>query len=125
VLTLIATGTLTIEMIQAAKGKNVPLLKTLNLSTGKISTRQTGFNDITWGNSTCTFTRSIMKAFGGKEKEYKFTEVITHAKEFSKKSRCVDDSANGGNEDEELDERALLEDISSSEGGSEAGSVEV
>jgi hypothetical protein len=89
---LIVTGTLTIEMIQAVKGKNVPLLKTLNCSTGKkISTQQTGFNNITWGNSTHTFTRSIMKAFVGKEKEYKFTEVITDTKEFSKKSCHVDD----------------------------------
>jgi hypothetical protein len=70
----IATSTLTIEMIQAAKGKNVPLSKTLNLSTGKISTWQTGFDNITWGNSTCTFTRLITKAFAGEEKEYKFTE---------------------------------------------------
>jgi hypothetical protein len=114
-------------MISAAKGKNVPLPKTLNLSTGKISTRQTGFNDATWGNSTRAFVRSISKAFA--RKEHKFAEIIASAKEFSKKSRCPDNSADGtpagGEEDEEIDERALLEDISSSESGSEAGSVEV
>jgi hypothetical protein len=110
-----------------SKGQNVPLPKTLNLSTGKISTQQTGFNNATWGDSTSTFVRLISKAFA--HKEHKFEEIIASTKEFSKKSRRPDNSADGtpagGEEDEELNKCALLEDISSSECGSEAGSVEV
>ncbi|KAG2337210.1 hypothetical protein BDR05DRAFT_1005226 [Suillus weaverae] len=96
-LTLVSTHTLTISMVLAAKGKSIPLPKTLNHSTGKVSNRQTGFNN-------------------------KFQTVITSAKEFSKKSHC---SANDRAidyavaEDEDLDECAQLVDISESESGSE------
>ena len=115
-MTLVATGTLTVEMIHAAKGKNVTLPKTLNHSTGKISNRQTGFNDITWGETTCKYVRSISKAY--KKKPEKFDEIITRAKEFSKKSRRADDGAGGADgdateEEDDLDEE--LVDISSSE----------
>ncbi|KAG2110398.1 uncharacterized protein F5147DRAFT_652007 [Suillus discolor] len=95
-LTLIATRTITIEMVLTAKGKSIPLPKTLNHSTGKVSNRQTGFNDVTWGSSTRSY-------------------------EFSKKShrsgndRAVDDAV----DDEDLDECAQLMDISESESGSE------
>ena len=115
-LTLVATGTLTVEMIHAAKGRNVTLPKTLNHSTGKISNWQTGFNDITWGETTRKYVRSISKAY--KKKPEKFDEIITRAKESSKKSRRADVGAGGadGNateEEDDLDEE--LVDISSSE----------
>ncbi|KAI0249276.1 hypothetical protein BJV78DRAFT_1362940 [Lactifluus subvellereus] len=116
-LTLVATGTLTIEMIHAAKGRNVTLPRTLNYSTGKISNRQTGFNDITWGETTRKYAKSITKAY--KKKSGRFDEIITHAKEFSKMSRRTDDSASGapdGNAtegDDDLDEE--LVDITSSD----------
>jgi hypothetical protein len=48
-LTLVTTGTLTIDMVHAAKGKAVSLPKTFNLSTSKGSMHQTGFSDIAWG----------------------------------------------------------------------------
>jgi hypothetical protein len=115
-LTLVATGTLTVEMIHAAKGRNVTLPKTLNHSTGKISSRQTGFNDITWGGTTRKYVRSISKAY--KKKPEKFDEIITRAKEFSKKNRRANDSAGSADgdateEEDDLDEE--LVDISSSE----------
>ncbi|KAG0705983.1 hypothetical protein DFH29DRAFT_1028190 [Suillus ampliporus] len=112
-LMLIATRTITIKMVLAAKGKSIPLPKTLNHSTGKVSNRQMGFNDITW--------------------DEKFQAIITSAKEFSKKShhsgndRAVDDTV----DDEDLDERcgepsifphpqrAQLMDISEFESGPE------
>ncbi|KAG1856829.1 hypothetical protein C8R48DRAFT_674801 [Suillus tomentosus] len=90
---------------------------TLNHSTGKVSNRQTGFNDVTWGSSTRSYVKSIMRSF----QDEKFQAVITSAKEFSKKSHCsgndraVDDAV----DDEDLDERAQLVDISESESGSE------
>ncbi|KAG2110497.1 hypothetical protein DEU56DRAFT_920176 [Suillus clintonianus] len=116
-LTLIATRTITIEMVLAAKGKSIPLPKTLNHSTGKVSNRQTGFNDVTWGSSTRSYVKSIVKSL----REEKFQAIITSAKEFSKKShrsgndRAVDDAV----DDEDFDERAQLVDISESESGSE------
>ena len=53
-----------------------------------------------------------------KRKPEKFDEIITRAKEFSKKSRCADDGAGGADgdateEEDDLDEE--LVDISSSE----------
>jgi hypothetical protein len=83
---------------------------------GKISNRQTGFYNITWGKTTHKYVRSILKAY--KKKPEKFNEIITHTKEFSKKSRRADDGAGGADgdateEDDDLDEE--LVDISSSE----------
>lgn len=104
-------------MVLAAKGKSIPLPKTLNHSTGKVSNRQTGFNDVTWGSSTRSYVKSIVKSL----REEKLQAIITSAKEFSKKSHCsgndraVDDAV----DDEDFDERAQLVDISESESGSE------
>ena len=115
-MTLVATGTLTVEMIHATKGNNVTLPKTLNHLTGKIFNQQTGFNDITWGETTCKYVRLISKAY--KKKPEKFDKIIIHAKEFSKKSRRADDGAGGADGDatkEENDLNEELVDISSSE----------
>jgi hypothetical protein len=102
-------------MIRDAKGRTVTLPKTLNHSTGKQSNRQTGFNDVTWGNSTRSYAKSIKRALTND----KFSEITTRAKEFCKKSRRVDDgpdnALDGDTINEELDERAQLMDISSSE----------
>ncbi|KAG2048438.1 hypothetical protein BDR06DRAFT_1072554 [Suillus hirtellus] len=69
---------------------------TLNHSTGKVSNHQMGFNDVTWGSSTCSY-------------------------EFSKKSHCSGNNraVNDAVDDEDLDERAQLVDILESESGSE------
>ncbi|KAG1731104.1 uncharacterized protein EDB91DRAFT_1252355 [Suillus paluster] len=100
-LMLVASHTITITMVLTAKGKSIPLLKTLNHSTAKVSNQQTGFNDITWGSSTHSYVKSI---------------------EFSKKShhsgndRAIND---GVVNDEDLDKHAQLMDILESESGSE------
>ena len=57
-LRLVATGTLTIDMINAAKGKTVNLPKTMNLATAKESMRQTGFSDVAWGKATHNYAKS-------------------------------------------------------------------
>ena len=112
-----ATGTLTTEMIHTAKGRNVTLPKTLNHSTGKVSNRQTGFNDVTWGPTTRRYVKSISKAY--KKRPEKFDEIITCAKEFSKKSHRTDDGTGDApdgdatEDDDDLDEE--LVDISSSD----------
>jgi hypothetical protein len=113
----VATGTLTTEMIHTAKGRNVTLPKTLNHSTGKVSNRQTGFNDVTWGPTTRRYVKSISKAY--KKRPEKFDEIITCAKEFSKKSHRTDDGTGDApdgdatEDDDDLDEE--LVDISSSD----------
>ncbi|KAG1844763.1 hypothetical protein C8R48DRAFT_678368 [Suillus tomentosus] len=120
-LTLWSTRTLTIKMVQAAKNKtSISLPKTMNQSTGKVSCRQTGFNDISWGTSTRAYAKAIMKNL----REDKFEVIIASAMEFSKKSRRpgddVDDAA--VEDDLDLDERAQLVDISDTESEGNDGS---
>jgi hypothetical protein len=108
-------------MVQAAKNKtSISLPKTMNQSTGKVSCRQTGFNDISWGTSTRAYAKAIMKNL----REDKFEVIIASAMEFSKKSRRpgddVDDAA--VEDDLDLDERAQLVDISDTESEGNDGS---
>ena len=82
-LTLVATGTLTVAMARASKGKTITLPRTLNLSTGKESMRQTGFSDVAWGKATrgyATSARSLANA--------KFDAIIREAQEFMKPIRA-------------------------------------
>jgi hypothetical protein len=104
-------------MLGTTKGKNVTLPKSLNHSTGKVSNRQTGFNDITWGKTTRKYVKSISKAY--KRKPKKFDEIIACAKESLKKSYHINDGTGdtpGGDatdDDDDLDEE--LVDISTSD----------
>ena len=69
-------------MIRASKGKTVTLPRTLNLSTGKESMRQTGFSDTAWGKATrgyATSARSLTNI--------KFDAIIQEAQEFVKPIR--------------------------------------
>jgi hypothetical protein len=126
-LKLVSTGTLTIAVVQAAKGsRSISLPKMMNYSTGKTSTRQTGFNDVTWGTSTRAYAKAIRNL-----PDHKFEAVITSSLEFSKKSHrhgASDERLNDGVVEDELDldERAQLVDISDSEsedGGSQAQAI--
>lgn len=99
-------------MVLAAKGRNVPIPKTLNHSTGKISSRQTGFNDKTWGRSTRLYLKSIQKF-----PDDKFQTVMNRAMEFSKVCSAEDsdtilDGINDDDDDDD-DERAQLVDVDS------------
>ena len=91
------------------------LSKTLNHLTGNISNWQTGFNK-SWCETTSKYVKSISKAY--KKKPRKFDEIITHAKEFSKKSHHTDEGTgrtpNGDATEEDDDLEDELVDISSS-----------
>jgi hypothetical protein len=78
-LKLVATGTLTINVVHAAKGKTVNLPKTMNLATGKESLRQTGFSDASWGKATRNYVKSACLLSTAK-----FDIVINKAKELIK-----------------------------------------
>ena len=82
-LTLVATGTLTVAMARASKGKAVTLPRTLNLSTGKESMRQTGFSDIAWGKATRGYATSIRSLTN-----IKFDAIVTAAQVFTKLTRA-------------------------------------
>ena len=108
-LTLVSTGTLTIEMAHASKGKTIPLPHTMNFSSGKELTRQTGFSDVSWGKVTRAYTSSA-----GSLADRKFDAIIQDAKEFLKPIRSRNKTTNGMdiiNVDEDKDdERAHLAD---------------
>jgi hypothetical protein len=98
-------------MVRTAKGRNILLPKKLNQSTGKISNRQTGFNDASWGRSTRAYVRSIDTNLSSKN----FDLIIHRAMAFARKSRRAEDktetqaSATSG-DTLELDKRAQLRD---------------
>lgn len=107
-LTLVATGTLTISLIRASKGKTIPLPKTINLSSGKESTRQTGFSDTAWGKETRSYAKSARSL-----PTAKFDIIIKEAREFMKPVRS---RGNVSTEpiviDDDDNERANLIDLS-------------
>ena len=121
-MALISTQTLTIDMVRAAKGKNIALPKTMNYSTGKQSKNLTGFNDAMWGGRTRSYIKSVDKNL---KEARKFDAVIQAAMEFAKTTRRVEDlpSAAHDDEDEEDDERAQLMDRSDSESESEGSNT--
>jgi hypothetical protein len=109
-LTLVATGTLTVEMAHTtSKGKTIPLPRTLNFSTGKDSMRQTGFSDVAWGKATrgyATSARSLTNV--------KFDTIIQEAKDFLKpirsRNKTTDMEIINIDDDDADDERANLVD---------------
>ena len=82
-LTLIATGTLTVAMARGSKGKAVTLPRTLNLSTGKESMRQTGFSDAAWGKTTRDYATSVRSLTN-----VKYDAIVAAAKPFTKPTRA-------------------------------------
>jgi hypothetical protein len=110
-LRLVATGTLTIDMVHAAKGKAVNLPKTMNLGTGKESMRQTGFSDVAWGKATRNYAKSACSLPAAK-----FDVIIKEAKEFMKpiRGRKTTQATEVIDVDED-DERACLVDNSGDE----------
>ncbi|KAH9014123.1 hypothetical protein EDB84DRAFT_1443962 [Lactarius hengduanensis] len=97
-LTLIKTGIVTTKTPRAARGKTLTLPKTLNYSTGKDSTRQTGFSDAIWGKATRNYTksaRSLTKA--------KFDVIIKEARVFMKPTQTRTKMAKAGSSREVID----------------------
>ena len=113
-LTLVATGTLTVEMAHASKGKNIPLPRTVNLTTGKDSMRLTGFSHASWGKPTRAYTTSATSL-----KDTKFELILQDAKEFLKPIRSRNKTTDAMDiiniDDDDDDERAHLIDNSGDE----------
>ena len=109
-LTLVATNTLTITMAcNTPKNKLIPLPLTLNLSTGKELTRQTGFRDAAWGKVTHGYISSICTL-----SDAKFVAIVTAAQPFMKQT-CTHNRKSGTMEIINVDadsERACLVDNS-------------
>jgi hypothetical protein len=109
-LTLVATGTLTVAMARASKGKSVTVPRTRNLSTGKDSMRQTGFSDATWGKVTRSYATSAHAL-----DKAKFDAILQEAQVFMKpiqRSRNKMNTTNTTAISIDDDERACLVDNS-------------
>jgi hypothetical protein len=107
-LKLIASVTITIEMVQKAKGRIPTLPKTINQATGKASKQLTGFTEISWGVRCSSYVKSAKKLSASR-----FNEIISLSAEYMK--------VNQNNEDEDVieipdddDIRANIVDHSSS-----------
>ena len=96
-------------MVRTAKGRNITLPKKLNQATGKISNRQTGFNDASWGRSTQFYVQGINKNLSNKN----FDLIIQRAMVFARKSRRIEDRTEtraSTSNPVELDKRVQLKD---------------
>jgi hypothetical protein len=105
-------------MAHASKGKVVNLPRTLNLSTGKDSMRQTAFNDATWGKATRDYVKSARSL-----SNTKFDVIIRESQEFMKPIRSRGKTTEPTTEKMDIDdcddERACLVDNSESDSGEE------
>lgn len=121
VLTLWATGTITIAMVREAKAtkKAIKLPAMINPETGKQSARHTAFSELSWGKPTRSYLESIEKNVDDVAME----KIMDEAKEFSKASHGANDESAAGSFDPD-DDRANLQDGSgsSSESGDDAPS---
>lgn len=108
-LTLVSTGTLTVEMARASKGKTMPLPRTVNHSTGKESARQTGFSDASWGKASRAYAKSARSL-----EVVKFDTIVKEATAFLKPVRSRNKTTNAieviNIDDDGDDERAHLVD---------------
>jgi hypothetical protein len=72
---------LTIAMVQATKGKVIPLPRTINQYSGKES-KKTEFSDSTWGEKSRSYAKSVCTLSKGK-----FDVVIKEAQAYVKPTR--------------------------------------
>src|ERR1700720_3412521 len=102
-------------MAQAARGKTISLPRTLNLSTGKESMRQTGFSDTAWGKATRGYAKSARAL-----SKAKFAVIIEEAHMFVKPTRARNRTTDATEViDVDEDERGCLIDNSDSESDEE------
>lgn len=85
-LKLISSGTITIEMVQNAKGRIPSLPKKINQATGKASHQLTGFNELTWGSRCLNYVKSAKNLSATR-----FNEIISIAAEYMKVQSFEDD----------------------------------
>ena len=74
---MIATETITIATVHAARGKAIPLPQLFNCATGKESTHLTGFNNTAWGGDTHSYAKSARKL-----ETTRFEKILKGAKPF-------------------------------------------
>ena len=108
-LKLIASGTITIEMVQKAKGRVPMLPKQINQATGKASNQFTGFNEALWGTRCSSYISSAKKLSASR-----FDEIISLAAEYLK---VEDDDVIEIADDDDDDIRANIVDVSSGSEG--------
>jgi hypothetical protein len=113
-----STGAITIEKIKDAriKKRTLQLPVTLNLSTGKESSRPTTFSQVGWGAPTRSYLRSITMNVDDDAIEH----IVKDAKEFVKATQHKDESAMDIDTD---DDRAQLGDGSDLDDSVDASEV--
>ena len=82
-LLLYGSETITLEMIQTTGKAPTRLPKTLNQSTGKYSTRATGFNDVSCGE----LTRTLLKLITVVLRPESYDKIVAGAKAIAAKTR--------------------------------------
>ena len=85
-LKLIASGTITVEMVWNAKGRIPTLPKQLNQATGKASNQLTAFNEIAWGARCSSYVKSAKKL-----SDSRFDEIVSLSAEYMKANYNLDD----------------------------------
>jgi len=83
-LKFIASGIITVEMVQISKGKVPMLPKKINQATGKASNHLMGFNEVTWG----TYCQSYMKSTKNLS-DKQFDKIIKIAMEYVMTGNCT------------------------------------
>ena len=109
-LTLIASGTITVDMVAKAKAwERIPSLpKKVNQATGKASDQLTGFNEIPWGAYCSSYVKSAKKLSASR-----FDKIIS----LSAKVSHVEEEDDIELPDDDDDIRAIVNDDSSSSEG--------
>jgi hypothetical protein len=90
-----------------AKKRSSPIIKTINKSTGKESTKLTDFNQANWAAITNGYLSSIKKALTS---ESKYKPIIEAAKKLMKATSRTGESYVTTGVEQEIDERAFLRD---------------
>jgi hypothetical protein len=111
-LKLIASGTITIEMVRNAKGRIPALPKKINQATGKASNQLTGFNEIAWGARCSSYVKSAKKLSNSR-----FDRIISLSAEYMKANYNLEDEEVIEIADDDDDIRAnIVDNFSGSEG---------
>jgi hypothetical protein len=86
VLKLIASGTITIEIVQQSKGPVPAIPKQMNQATGKASNQLTGFNEASWGARCLSYVKSAKKLSTSQ-----FNKILALAAEYTKATPIHED----------------------------------
>jgi hypothetical protein len=108
-LKLIASGTLTVEMVKNSKGRVPTIPKQMNQATGKASNQVTGFNEASWGVRCSAYVKSAKKLSASR-----FDEILSLATEYMKAGPNHEDDDIIEIVDDDDDIRANIIDHSSS-----------